>query len=331
MPEIIVIGAGISGLSAAWQLRQLGIETTLIEVRPRLGGSIHTVRAGGCIFDGPDFAFEKTGAWPFLEALGLPEADALLPLGRYRTGEMVAFREGTGVLVERLAAAAGAHTMMRMAVSSLGMLDDGHVAICLENGVMLEAQAVVIAAPARYAERMLRAIDGQAALALADFRYDPLLRVSVALAGQDAPPALLHELAQAARTAGMALVSAEAFNAEMLPGRVPPGEVMLRLRVRLAEGQPAQDAADAALALLGGRPVLAQSVVYWAEADPLDRYLPEHSAVMDAIEARLPARLALVGSDYRVRQLDALIAQARAAAARLAALVRGAGGVGGSP
>lgn len=325
MPEIVVIGAGISGLSAAWQLRLLGIETTLIEVRPRLGGSIHTVRAGGCIFDGPGFAFEKTGAWPFLEALGLSEADALLPLGRYRTGEMVAFREGTGVLVERLAAAAGAHTMMRMAVSSLGMLDDSHVAICLENGVMLEAQAVVIAAPARYAERMLRAIDGQTALALADFRYDPLLRVSVALAGRDAPPELLHELAQAARAAGVALVSAQACNAEMLPGRVPPGQVMLRLSVRLAEGQPAQAAAEAALALLGGRQVLAQSVVYWAEADPLDRYLPEHGALMDAIEARLPARLALVGSDYRARHLEALIAQARAAAARLAAQVRGAG------
>lgn len=40
--KIIVIGAGIAGLSAAWHLQQRGIGVIILEARDRLGGRIHT-------------------------------------------------------------------------------------------------------------------------------------------------------------------------------------------------------------------------------------------------------------------------------------------------
>lgn len=55
MVDVIVIGAGISGLAATDALLGLGLEALLLEARPRAGGDIRTVEVG-------DFLFE-TGPW----------------------------------------------------------------------------------------------------------------------------------------------------------------------------------------------------------------------------------------------------------------------------
>lgn len=52
---MIVIGAGASGLAAADALSRLGLDTLVLEARPRVGGDIRTVEVG-------DFLFE-TGPW----------------------------------------------------------------------------------------------------------------------------------------------------------------------------------------------------------------------------------------------------------------------------
>lgn len=39
-PHVIVIGAGIAGLAAARTLRKHNIEVTILEARPRVGGTI---------------------------------------------------------------------------------------------------------------------------------------------------------------------------------------------------------------------------------------------------------------------------------------------------
>eukprot|EP01065_Artemidia_motanka_P035559 TRINITY_DN4346_c0_g1_i1.p1 TRINITY_DN4346_c0_g1~~TRINITY_DN4346_c0_g1_i1.p1 ORF type:complete len:671 (+),score=119.55 TRINITY_DN4346_c0_g1_i1:66-2078(+) len=44
---VIVVGAGMSGLSAAWRLRQLGYTPVVVEARDRIGGRIHTARDFG--------------------------------------------------------------------------------------------------------------------------------------------------------------------------------------------------------------------------------------------------------------------------------------------
>jgi monoamine oxidase len=45
--EVLVVGAGAAGLSAARTLSQAGKTVTVIEARPRIGGRIHTLRESG--------------------------------------------------------------------------------------------------------------------------------------------------------------------------------------------------------------------------------------------------------------------------------------------
>ena len=40
MSDVIIIGAGITGLSCAWRLKKLGIESTILESSNRAGGVI---------------------------------------------------------------------------------------------------------------------------------------------------------------------------------------------------------------------------------------------------------------------------------------------------
>jgi monoamine oxidase len=44
MTKVLILGAGISGLCAAYELNKKGIETTILEARDRIGGRIHTIR-----------------------------------------------------------------------------------------------------------------------------------------------------------------------------------------------------------------------------------------------------------------------------------------------
>ena len=51
MTDVAVIGGGISGLAAAWQLSQLGVPFTLYEACDRLGGMIGTERRDGYLLE----------------------------------------------------------------------------------------------------------------------------------------------------------------------------------------------------------------------------------------------------------------------------------------
>jgi protoporphyrinogen oxidase len=309
--DVVVIGGGLSGLAAAYELSKLGIGGTLIEVKPRLGGSILTQQIGDFLLDGGPFVFEKYGPWPFLADLGL--RDALTPIGRYRDAELVIFKAGTQTLVDALIERITLTVMTRMAVSSIGPLPSGGFGVCLENGLLLDARALIIAVPARYADHMLRSLAPEAALRLFDYRYDPVVRVSLGCRRAD-----LDGLTPALPTGGVC----KFFETYDQPTRVPIGHVLVRAGVRLDEAgriNTPDAAVDAVRAWIKpAEPVLAWAH-YWPEADPLTCYLPEHADNMDAIDQLLPERVALVGSDYRARRLDQQVEQGRAAARKIAA------------
>jgi oxygen-dependent protoporphyrinogen oxidase len=69
----VIIGGGISGLSAAYYLAKAGIPATLIEKRNRLGGVIQTERVQGCTLEsGPDsYLGVKPAATELIREVGL--------------------------------------------------------------------------------------------------------------------------------------------------------------------------------------------------------------------------------------------------------------------
>ncbi len=73
MPRIVIIGGGISGLSAAYYLAKGGAASTILESRPRLGGVIQTEHVEGCTLEaGPDsFLAIKPAALQLIADLGL--------------------------------------------------------------------------------------------------------------------------------------------------------------------------------------------------------------------------------------------------------------------
>ncbi len=59
--NIVVLGAGISGLTQAYLLSKNGYDVTVLEKNPSVGGSIDTVKENGFLFDrGPNSALEIT-------------------------------------------------------------------------------------------------------------------------------------------------------------------------------------------------------------------------------------------------------------------------------
>jgi len=74
MPDSpIIVGGGISGLSAAYYLAKGGSLCKILESRPRMGGVIRTERVEGCTLEaGPDsFLSIKPAALDLIRDLGL--------------------------------------------------------------------------------------------------------------------------------------------------------------------------------------------------------------------------------------------------------------------
>ncbi|MEZ4732033.1 MAG: protoporphyrinogen oxidase [Caldilineaceae bacterium] len=71
--HVLILGGGIAGLSAAWQLQQAGLRYTLVEAAPRLGGMIQTASFDGFIAEGgPEtFITRKPELWNLALQLGL--------------------------------------------------------------------------------------------------------------------------------------------------------------------------------------------------------------------------------------------------------------------
>jgi oxygen-dependent protoporphyrinogen oxidase len=89
MPDAVVIGAGIAGLAAAWELQQRGVRPLVIEQQSRAGGVILTEKINGFVIDaGPDsLLVHKPAAVDLCHELGI--ADRLFPTLPPRTAFVV--------------------------------------------------------------------------------------------------------------------------------------------------------------------------------------------------------------------------------------------------
>jgi oxygen-dependent protoporphyrinogen oxidase len=73
VPRAIIVGGGITGLSAAYEFAKAGQPAILLEARPRLGGVIETERVEGCVVEaGPDsFLAAKPAGLDLIREVGL--------------------------------------------------------------------------------------------------------------------------------------------------------------------------------------------------------------------------------------------------------------------
>ena len=104
--KTLIIGGGISGLSAAYYLSKAGIRPTLLERAPRVGGVIQTSVQQGCVLEeGPDgFMAAKPWAMNLIRELGL--ADQVIGSNDYsrityivKKGKLVPMPDGLMMMV----------------------------------------------------------------------------------------------------------------------------------------------------------------------------------------------------------------------------------------
>ncbi|MCY3833257.1 MAG: NAD(P)-binding protein [Chloroflexi bacterium] len=278
MRDVVVIGGGLTGLTACCQLEKLGLRYTVIELKRCFGGSIRSASENGFIMDSSAFAFTSFADEPWLPELGL--SDQLLPL----SAEAFIFRNGTESLVCALASELRGGRLMRMAVSSLGR-HRRRFTICLENGLMLDAGALILAVPARYAVRMLYNLAPEAAEHLQSYRYEGVWRAALGFHKRDLPASL-------ADTEFSYLWTTDQ------PGRVPDRNCLL---IQLAMPAPPDTPPADIIRLVAGRlgataiPVASLAV---SSPEALSIHDRDHADNMRLIRALLPAGISLVGSDF---------------------------------
>ena len=281
--DVVVIGAGLSGLAACYELEKQGARYTVIEVKPRFGGAIRTIKERGFVVDADAFAIRKPMDETLLRELGLN--DHLLECA---DGSFV-FQDGTESLLDAITDKLSGGRLMRMAVSSLGIWRN-RFTICLENGMMYDAGAIIVAAPAPYAARMLYNLAPDAAQRLSRFRYDSILRVTLGYRKHDLP-ARIHSADE--KVFPFVLTT----NAS---GRVPDKDhLLLQFGVRADPTLPAEAIVrDVTLHYCLPESPIVSHIDHWAEADPLSCYDDDHADNIRVIRESLPDGISLIGSDY---------------------------------
>ena len=97
--QIVIIGGGAAGLSAAYTLKKRGFATVLLEASDRLGGRLGSDKVDGFNVDtGADFFCSSYDvAFRICEELGLPLVRSKMNLGWFRNGRWVTTTPGLSV------------------------------------------------------------------------------------------------------------------------------------------------------------------------------------------------------------------------------------------
>lgn len=340
MTRVAVVGAGLAGLSAAWEVARAGLDVTVLESERRAGGVVLTERRDGFIVEaGPDgWLAADPDIAGLAEALGiadrivpqaargashwtgtvlepLPDGGAAALLGIDATPDHLAagfqsFAGGMGELVAALAGAAGGSIRFPLGVSALTPAGTAwHLPVA--GGATVHADAVVLAIPAYAAGRLLEQAGVAGARRLGDVPYLPSVTVSLAYPAEQVGRAL--EGTGFVSTASGHL-RACTYASLKFPGRAPERHVLLRAFVTEADEDPTALAHDALSPILGLRgPPLWGRVFRWARGIP--RYGAHHAADVAAVRSRLTrlAPLTICGAGYDGAGVSACVRSGRAA------------------
>ena len=341
---IAVVGGGLAGLSAAWELRRAGADVVVLHSERHPGGVIVTERRDGFVVEGgpdgflaaepdiQDLARELgigdrlvdqlakgstlwTGAR--LEPLAEGRAAALLGIQGHAESELNrgfrSFATGMAQVVEALVAQVGPAIRAAQGVTALAPAARGW-RLSVTGGSGVEAQAVILAVPAWIAARLLAALGVAAARALDEVVYYPSITVSLAYRADQVSQRLDGTGFVAAAEAGGA-VRACTYAWRKYPGRAPDGHALLRAFVGPVDGDPGA-AAHAELAKilgLAGAPLWTRAF-HWPRGLP--RYHSGHAERVAAVRQRLArlAPVAIAGAAFDGAGVSACVKSGREAA-----------------
>jgi len=337
-----VVGAGITGLVAAWELAQSGCDVTVLESERRPGGVIISERREGFVIEGgpdgflaaepeiPELAREVglakqlvgqsargTFLWngAALEPLAEGRAAALLGIDAGAADVAAGFRSfanGMGELVTTLAERLAGKLQFTQGVTGLAPTPVGW-RVALTGGSAHDSEGVVLALPAYAGGRLLEAVGVSGARALGDVVYAPGVTVSLAYrADQVARPLDGTGFVSAP---GVGVVRACTYASSKFPGRAPDGYVLLRAFLEPADGDSRMLAHGELAAILGirGAPLWSRAF-HWTRGLP--RYPAHHAGRVAAVRARLRrlAPLAIAGAGFDGTGVSACVRSGREAA-----------------
>ena len=341
---VVVAGAGIAGLAAAWELSRARVDAIVLEAGRRPGGMIVSERRDGFIVEGGPDGF--LAAEPDIQVLAheagigarlvdqlvkgstqwtgkslepLPEGRAAELLGIQTTADEYRFRSfagGMGEIVDALAAQPPLARMIRPAqgVTGLAPATRGW-RLSVTGGSTVEAEAVILALPAWTTARLVAAAGAPGGRHLDDVVYHPSLTVSLAYrAEQLAAPPLGTGFVAAGAWSGA--VRACSYSSLKYPNRAPPGHVLLRAFLGPADGDPATLAHTELASILGiegGGPLWSRAFA-WPRGLP--RYKPGHAEQVAAVRHELLrlAPLAITGAGFDGAGVSACVQSGREAA-----------------
>jgi protoporphyrinogen oxidase len=340
--KVIVVGAGIAGLAAAWELMKAGRDVTILESERRPGGVILTERVDGFLVEaGPDgflagepelpaLAEEAgignrvieqqtrgTALWSGgkLQPIDAGQAAVLLGIEAEASEVEAGFRSFASGMGELIAAISQRLSgSLRLAHGVAGLARDGtRWRLAIAGGSAHDADGIVLALPAYMAGRMLEGVGVSGARELAEVVYAPSVTVSLAYARE--------QIGQPLTGAGFVVdapspdhIRACTYASQKFPGRAPPGHVLLRAYLGPTDEHPAKLAREQLATILDirGAPLRSRTF-HWNRGLP--RYRPQHAERVAAVRqrlARLPP-LAIAGAGYDGAGVSACVRSGRAA------------------
>ncbi len=344
MTRVAVIGGGITGLAAAWEVAQGGAEPVVLENERRAGGVIVTERRDGFVVEGgPDgFLAAEPDSQDLAREVGIGErlvdqlahgsalwtGRALEPLEEGRAAVLLGISEpvqedlskgfrsfagGMEDVVDALVTRLGPAVATASGVANVARSSRGY-RLALTGGAAVEAEGVVCAVPAWATARLVAGLGVPPARDLDDVLYFPSLTVSLAYRREQVA-APLQGTGFVTRPEGGAALRACTYASLKYPGRSPAGFLLLRAFLAPVADDPAVVAhAEVAKVLaISGAPLWTRAF-HWVRGLP--RYRPQHEVHVAAIRERL-SRLppfAIAGAGVDRAGVSACVKSGRAAA-----------------
>ncbi len=173
--EVVIIGGGIAGLTAAYRLRKQGLNPLIIESTNRLGGRIYTKSIGNQSFElGATWIFKDEMLKQLIDELGLDlypqylEGDALIkydpssPIQRSPTNSVTngaiyhKIKNGTGAIIQALSDHFGADRILLNKTVIALVYQNDYFTLTIDDGSIITGAKVIITVPPNVIAHQIR-------------------------------------------------------------------------------------------------------------------------------------------------------------------------------